>query len=99
MTVHWLRYIMKLLVPSLMNILLLRYIAACATERNDTSIVEALILIVLLLSCTVLFQNAVKKLWAARSIENSIYLLVTAFNFIYFWYMYIYNIPIPGSMI
>jgi hypothetical protein len=99
MTLYWLRYIISLVVPSLINILLLRYFAASATERNDTNIAEALILIVLLLSCAVLVQNAIKKLWTARSIENLIYLLVTAFNFIYFWYMYIYKIPIPGSMI
>ncbi len=95
----WIKFAISLAIPSLINVLLLRYVSGSAQERNDTSLFEAIILLVLLLSVVALLQDAIRKVWNRADATNVVFLLVVAANFVYFWYMYIYHIPIPGAMI
>jgi uncharacterized membrane protein len=96
---YWIKFAISLAFPSVINVLLLRYVSASATERNDTNLFEAIILLVLLLSVVALLQDAIRKVWTRTDSTNIVFLIVVAANFVYFWYMYIYHIPIPGAMI
>jgi uncharacterized BrkB/YihY/UPF0761 family membrane protein len=90
--------LIRLLIPTAINILLINYISSSAIERNDTSIFEALLLIVSMLSGISFLQDAAKKLWRQRVWQNALYFLVSAFNVYYFFKMLICCIPSPGAL-
>lgn len=96
---YWVKFAISLAVPTVINVWLLQYVSESAKERNDTNLLEAIILLALLLSVVALLQDAIRKVWSRADATNLVLLIVVAANFVYFWYMYIYHIPIPGAMI
>ena len=96
--IRFVLYLIRLLIPTAINVLIINYISASAIERNDTSIFEGVLLIVSFLFGTSLLQDAFRKFWTQRTWQNALYLIVSAFNVYYFFKMLICCIPSPGTL-
>jgi uncharacterized BrkB/YihY/UPF0761 family membrane protein len=91
-------YLIRFVIPTAVNVLLINYVSASAIERNDTSIFEGLLLVVSFLCGISLLQDAVKSFWRQRIWKNLLYFLVSTFNVYYFFKMLICCIPSPGAL-
>jgi hypothetical protein len=92
-------YFMKMLIPAAILVLAMNYVSAASTERGDTNLVDAFLLMMCFIGSIVCFQDSVRKLWHEKNWRNALYLGFSTFSLYYFFKIYICCVSIPGAMV
>jgi hypothetical protein len=95
---RFLFFSIKLLIPTIINVLMINWISSSAMERNDTSLFEAFLLMTSFLGGISFLQDAIRRLWKQRVWQHALLFVVCVFNVYYFFMMLICCIPSPGTL-
>ena len=92
-------WIIKLLIPTGVNMLLINYASSRAMEQGDTDWLTIIILMISMLGSVALLLESIKlcrKVWVW---QNLFYLLACAFNVYYFFKILSCCVPMAGDLI
>ena len=96
--VSFIMWMIRLLIPTGVNVLLINYASSRATDLGDTDWLSAIILIVTMMGSVALFLDAIKncrRFWVWR---NAVNLLVCGFNVYYFFKILMCCVPVSGDL-
>ncbi len=89
--------LIRLLIPTILNVVLINYAASRAQAEGDSDLFTAAILLVCLITSAGMFIQSVSKMRAQFNWDTTLLLVVCFFNLYYFFKVYICCVPVVGS--